>query len=127
MYHFGKGYVANEIQALDWYDKAIQGGNTDAMFLEAVLIREGKQIPDDYFSKPEGLLYKAACAKNEEAMLYLAQDFYKNEPNQAIGWLEYAKKYTGSSAAQYLIGKKYSDVNGEERLRYLQKVESQCL
>lgn len=126
MYHYGRGVSQSDIKALEWYDKAIAKNNADAMFLEAVLIREGKDIPDSYLGIERNLLVNASCMRNEEATLYLATRYYSDDSQSAVGWLEYARKYSGSSRAESLLNREYNDYKPEDIARMFSRISSLC-
>ena len=126
MYQYGRGVEQSDVKALEWYDRAIEQKNTDAMFLEAVLIREGHDIPETYNGTDRTLLVNASCLNNEEAILYLATRLYRNSAQDAVGWLEYAKKYNGSSRADALLNREFNEVPPEEHPMLLKKVKDSC-
>lgn len=126
MYERGLGYEANEIKALEWYDKAIRNGNTDAMYLEGVLILNGKDIPEHIVASAFGLLKRSACKFNEEAALFLGYKYYpaRGMLETGAGWLKFAEVKNGSSRAAALL--KRSSFDEDQINKAYREVESSC-
>ncbi len=92
MYENGKGYAPNEIKALEWYDKAIKNNNADAMFLEANLLKTGRNIPEHLVSKADDLFLTAACKENVLSLMYVVNVMYKDAPGISRAWLRYGSE-----------------------------------
>ncbi len=126
MYEQGTGYEQSDIRALDWYDKAINKGNIDALYLKGILLVTGKQVPDHQRAQAEEVLSKAACRGHEIAAVFLATTYlpHKKRDLDAIGWLQYALSLNPQNNTRSLLEKdKHSE---EERARAYANVKDTC-
>lgn len=105
MYEHGFSYRANEIQALEWYDKGVAKGSYDSMYLAGHLLDTGKIVPDPRRDEAEGLLRRAACGGIEDAAVYIGSVYYRNrgKSDEGAEWLKYAQDKLGSENARKIL------------------------
>ena len=108
MHEKGQAYRENEIQALEWYEKSANQGNVDGMYLQALLLLKGKDIPDELRSNSKKLLEHASCLGNADALIYLSEVYYTRyaSNNTGVGWLKYGLDDLNIQQAGYILNEK---------------------
>lgn len=127
MYQLGQGFEKNDIKALEWYDKAIAMGSSDAIYQKAVLLKTSNDVPEHLKKEVDNLFLKAACSKQEEALLYLGTNAVRYADNSLLkkGFLAYAEHYTQSSRAAALL--KNLNATEEDRINGMSQVKLVCM
>ena len=126
MHEKGHAYRENEIQALEWYEKSANQGNVDAMYLQALLLLRGKDVPDELRSNSKKLLEHAACLGNADALIHLSEVYYTRyaSSNTGVGWLKYGLDDLNIQQAGYLLNDK--NVNQDYLNSAYEEVQSLC-
>lgn len=126
MYQNGLGIEANEIRALEWYDKAVAKNDVDGFYFKAALLNTGKDIPPIEKEKQNDLFLKAACGKNEEAALFLGtrSSLYEFDSQMKNAWLAYTELNNGSSRAAALLNN--NKVEEKDKKDLIDRVKITC-
>ncbi|MGN1393279.1 MAG: hypothetical protein ACI4V7_04370 [Succinivibrionaceae bacterium] len=121
----GLAFRKSEIKALEWYNKAVNQSNTDAMFLKGILLINGKDILDKDRVDATELITRSACRKNEGAINYL-YDYNVRIGNSVygLGWLKYGLVEGGIQKFAYVIAKSKESVSSIDS--HLDSIINQC-
>lgn len=105
-------------KAFEWFVKASDAGNAEAMYSAALMLRDGKGVAKDV-EKCIHYLVKAADLGLQRSQLLLGDMYYEGriiekDDTQAIRWYEMAAT-TGNPRAQYITATMYRDGLGIEQ------------
>ena len=89
-----KDKYENYVKAVDWFDKAVRGGNVDAQGYLGYLYVNGYGVKKDD-KQGLSLLEKSAIAESPVGCMYLGLNYRTGRVNdrKALNWLEKAEKY----------------------------------
>ncbi|MDD5328276.1 MAG: hypothetical protein PHY02_10780, partial [Phycisphaerae bacterium] len=93
MYKLGGAYLDNDIkEAIQWFEKAVDAGNADAMFELGLMYYSGTYVKKDY-SKAFEYFLESANAGNEIAMYNVGSLYYEGngvetDTAKAVAWYE---------------------------------------
>lgn len=119
MYYTGSGTLQNMKKALEWYERAANTGNPEAMFALGEIYENGpSSIADE--NKAAVLYYKAAGAGNADAMFSLAKCYENgtgvdNNLKEAAYWYGKAAEKGNNDAALCLARLNEADVSAGEK------------
>ena len=117
MYYYGVVVEKNIANAVEWWEKAADAGNDQALCYLALLYNEGKRVPQDY-NKSFEYWERAAQRGVEQSYLFLG-DMYrmgqgvKRNYKEAFKWFEKGAEY--DERCSFSLAKMYYEGQGVKR------------